>query len=626
MMRKLFFLALCTFVFTNVHAQQLYQPRNLKQAYENGTRSQDGTPGKNYWQNTGDYTINITAKPPERTIRGDEHITYFNNSPDSLKTLVIELFQNNHKPTAPRNSGTSPDYLTPGVHIDSLSINGQKHLWEGGQRAATWSPLKLPEPLAPGDSVQLSIGWHYKVSKRPGREGQIDSTTFYLAYFYPRVAVYDDYQGWDTIEFTGRQEFYSDFNDYTVSVTVPKNYIVWGTGKLENPQNVLQQDALNRFQQSMSSDETIHVGTFEQIKSGQITAQNENNTWTFTSSNIPDVAFGLSNHYDWDAASVVVNDKANRRASVQAAYNDTSADFHQMVQYGRNALDFFSHQWPEVPYPYIKTTAFQGGAGMEYPMMVNDASYSDPTFARFVAEHEIAHTYFPFYMGINESRYAFMDEGWATTLEYLIGIHDVGKESATKLFKQFRVNRWIHNPSPTSDLPIITPADMLSDPAYGDNAYGKAALGYLAMKDMLGDQLFKKCLHTYMDRWHGKHPSPWDFFYSFNDAAGRDMNWFWKSWYFDNSYIDLAIDNVKKSRRGYSVSLKNIGGMPAPVDMKISYKDGSTDVLHQTPEIWKDDIDQTTVTVKTKKDIQSIDLDGGIWMDADTSNNSWSGK
>lgn len=626
MKRILFFLTACAFLFSSAQAQQLYQPRNIKQAYKKGTRSPDGTPGKNYWQNTGDYTINITATPPDRTIRGSEQITYFNNSPDSLKTLVIDLFQNNHKPTAPRNSGTSPDYLTPGVHIDSLAINGQRHLWKGGRRAATWSPLQLPDPLAPGDSVQLSIGWHYKVSKRPGREGQIDSTTYYLAYFYPRVAVYDDYQGWDTIEFTGRQEFYSDFNDYTVHLTVPKNFIVWGTGTLENPQKVLQQDALNRFQRSKSSDKTIQIGSYKQVMSGEITAQNDRNTWTFRSGNIPDVAFGLSDHYDWDAASVLVDDQTNRRASVQAAYNDTSADFHQMVQYARNALDFYSHQWPEVAYPYPKTTEFQGGAGMEYPMMVNDASYSDPRFARFVAEHEIAHTYFPFYMGIDESRYAFMDEGWATTLEYLIGIHDVGKESATKLFKRFRVNRWIHNPSPLSDLPIITPADMLTDPAYGDNAYGKAALGYLAMKDLLGDTLFKKCLHTYMDRWHGKHPSPWDFFYSFNDASGRDLNWFWKSWYFDNSYIDLAIKNVEKAGNEYSVTLQNIGGMPAPVNLDISYKDGSSDVRHQTPDIWKENLDQTTVTVKTDKDIQSIELDGGIWMDADTSNNKWTGK
>ena len=150
------------------------------------------------------------------------------------------------------------------------------------------------------------------------------------------------------------------------------------------------------------------------------------NSWHFTASNIPDMAFGLSDHYDWDARSVVVDDATHRRASVQAAYNDSAADFHQMVQFGRHSLDCLSHQWPGVPYPYEKTTEFQGGAGMEYPMMANDESYPDPAFAEFVAAHEIAHTYMPFYMGINETRYAFMDEGWATTFEYLINRVDMG--------------------------------------------------------------------------------------------------------------------------------------------------------------------------------------------------------
>jgi hypothetical protein len=625
-MRILSLLMFCTLLFSNVQAQDLYHPRKLKMAYENGTRSFDGTPGKNYWQNTGDYVINITATPPNRTVKGSEQITYFNNSPDSLKFLVFKLFLNNHKPGAPRNHGISKDFITSGVHIDSLSINGEDQNWKETSRYFTWQPLKLPASLAPGDSVRLSIDWHYQISLRAGREGMIDSTTYYLAYFYPRVAVYDDYNGWDRMNFAGSQEFYSDFNNYTVNISVPKNYIVWGTGTLENPGKVLQPDALQRYKKSMASDQTIHVATLEQVKSGKITAQDSMNTWTFRASNIPDMAFGLSNHFVWDAASVVVDDETNRRAGVQAAYNDTSADYHQMVNYGRHALDWFSHKWPEVPYPYEKTTVFQGGAGMEYPMMANDAAYTDSVFSRFVAEHEIAHTYFPFYMGINESRYAFMDEGWATTLEYLIGQQDLGHEKAEKFFQQFRISQWIHDPSTIEDLPIITPADMLKGAAYGNNAYGKAALGYLALKDLLGDQLFKKCLHTYMDRWHGKHPTPWDFFYSFNDAAGQNLNWFWNSWYFDNSYIDLAIVHVRDSRRKITVSLKNIGGMPAPVNMRITYDDGSTEMLHQTPEIWKANIKKATVTVKTRKDVASVELDGGIWMDANVSNNLWSNK
>jgi len=228
--------------------------------------------------------------------------------------------------------------------------------------------------------------------------------------------------------------------------------------------------------------------------------------------NISDITVALSDHYVWDASSVVVDNATQRRASVQAAFNDVAKDFHSMVSFGKHALDWFSHKWPGVPYPFPKTTIVQGFADMEYPMMVNDGSNADTTFSKFVAEHEIAHSWFPFYMGINESRYACMDEGWATTLEYLIGCEDVGEKRAEEFYKTFRVKRWINDVSQEEDLPIITPANVLKGVAYGNNAYVKPSLGYLAVKDMLGDELFKKALLGYMERWHGKHPIPWDFF------------------------------------------------------------------------------------------------------------------
>ena len=403
-----------------------------------------------------------------------------------------------------------------------------------------------------------------RFSRQSGREGMLDSTSYFLAYFYPRIAVYDDYNGWDTMDFTDQQEFYSDFNDYDVSLTVPPNFIVWGTGTLLNPESILQPDPLQRFRTSMTSDETIRVATQQQLSNKTITQQSAQNTWRFKAGHVPDVAFIVSDHYDWDAASVLVDDATHRRASVQAAYNDTASDYRHMVQYGRHALDWLSHNWPGVPYPYEKTTVVEGPAGMEYPMMANDESYADTTFARFVAEHEIAHTYFPFYMGIDETRYAFMDEGWATTFEYLLAVVDMGAPRAGDFFRTFRVKRWINDPSPLEDLPIITPADVLKGPAYGNNAYGKAALGYLAMKDLLGDAVFGKSLHAFMDRWNGKHPTPWDFFNTFNDVTGQNLNWFWQSWYFTNSYIDLAVRSVTKRGAGYSIVVDNIGGMPAP--------------------------------------------------------------
>ncbi len=606
-------------------AQSLYMPRAITQTYRNGTRSMDGLPGAKYWQNRGRYAITISTMPPDRRVSGTEQIVYVNNSPDTLPTLVIKLFPNYHKPGAPRDGGTSEDFLTSGIHIRSFAVNGTPTAWDSSPRYFTWQPVKLATALAPHDSVRLAFSWYYDLSKQPGREGVIDSTTFYVAYFYPRVAVYDDYNGWDTMDHSGH-EFYSDFNDYDVTVNVPKNFVVWGTGTLTNAAQLLQPGPLARFNESFSTDSTVHVATGAQVHDGAVTAQNAMNSWHFTASDIPDMAFGLSNHYDWDAASVLVDDAAHRRSSVQAAYNDTASDFHQMVQFGRHSLDYLSHQWPGVPYPYEKTTEFQGGAGMEYPMMANDESYPDPAFAEFVAAHEIAHTYMPFYMGVNETRYAFMDEGWATTFEYLINRVDMGVDKATALFKQFRVNRWAHDESPLEDLPIITPADALTGGSYGINAYGKPALGYLAMKDLLGDDLFRKCLHAYMDRWHGKHPTPWDFFYTFDNVSGRNLNWFWSNWYISHNYIDLAVQGVKKSGSTYAVTVDNIGGMAAPFDVVLHFTDGSTQRTHETPAVWERNQKRTTVSVSSGKKLKSVDIDGGIWVDADASNNSWTVK
>jgi hypothetical protein len=603
------------------NAQQLYKPRAVKQAYENGTRSPDGRPGEKYWQNHGRYTITVTALPPDRTVRGTERIVYFNNSPDTLKALNLKLFLNIHKPGAPRAGGADSLYLTPGVTVSSFTVNGQSVPFRNAN-TFTNHRVTLPAPLAPHDSLTLGVDWNYEISLESGREGMIDSTTWFLAYFYPRVAVYDDYNGWDTMEFTDAQEFYSDFNDYDVTVKVPSNFAIWGTGTLVNADEVLQPSVLQRFRASFSSDTTIRVATRADFAAKSVTAAGPVNSWHFRARNVPDMAFNLSDHYDWDAGSVVVDNATNRRASVQAAYNDTAADYHHMVRFASHALDWLSHNWPGVPYPYEKTTVVQGFAGMEYPMMANDESYPDTVFSAFVAEHEIAHTYFPFYMGINETRYGFMDEGWATTFEYLINVAKLGEARATDFYKQFRVNGWINDPSPFEDLPIITPGDELRR-GYGNNAYGKPSLGYLALKDLLGDATFKRALHGFMDRWHGKHPIPWDFFNTVNNVTGRDLNWFFKAWYFDNSYIDIAVRGVARSANGYRVTLENIGGMPAPVDIVVGYADGSSQTFHQTPAIWQSNLQKAVVTVPARKTVANVKLDHAIGVDADTANVGW---
>lgn len=625
MYKSIIFSTLSFLMLSQANAQKLYMPRDIQRAYDKGTRSLDGRPGKNYWQNHGRYVISITALPPDRIVKGSEHIVYFNNSPDTLNRLNMKLILNIHRPGAARFGNAANDYLTPGVQIDKFVIDGTNKAWNNAAASATNQLISLSAPLYPHDSVKMDINWHFEVSKQSGREGMIDSTTYYLAYFYPRVSVYDDYNGWDTLPFLDAQEFYNDFNDYILNITVPKNYIVWATGTLRNPNQVLQPEYAKRLEQSFTSDSTIHIAAPEDLAGKHITAQNDVNTWTWTATNISDMATGISDHYDWDAASAIVDDATHRRASMQSAFADKSNDFHHAVQAGRNSLSWLSHNWPGVPYPFPKMTSFQGFADMEYPMMVNDSHTNDLRFAQFVQDHEIAHTYFPFYMGTNESRYAFMDEGWATTFELLIGTAEVGKEKAETLYKQFRINRWIHDRATAEDLPIITPSSELRA-GYGNNSYGKPSLSYLALKDMLGDELFKKALHTYMDNWHGKHPIPWDYFNSINSGSGRNLNWFFNNWFFTNYYIDLNLQKVENVKGDYVLSIQNIGGFAVPFDVKVIYADGSMQSFHETPVVWERNQKQTFVRIKTGKAIKSVVLDGGIFMDADESNNKWTAK
>ncbi|MES2111495.1 MAG: M1 family metallopeptidase [Bacteroidota bacterium] len=615
MIKSITLSAFLCLILLGANAQTLSMPPEIAKAFTNGTRSMDGKPGKNYWQNHGHYNISITVAPPTRTINGIEQISYINNSPKTLDSLNMKLIMNVHS----SRSTTAPTVAA--VQVDEFQVNGTKAAWDNTKATSTNYMVPLKKPLAPHDSVKLNITWHYELSKGQGREGVIDSTSFYLAYFYPRVSVYDDYKGWDLQPHTGGLEFYNDFNNYTLNVTVPKNFIVWATGTLQNAEKVLQPEAAKRLQESMTSDSTVHIATAQDLAAKNITAQNSTNTWTWTADNISDMAVGISDHYDWDAASVVVDKATKRRTSVQAAFPDASEDFHHSVQFSRFALDWFSNNWPGVSYPFPKMTAFQGFADMEYPMMVNDNHEKDLGFAELVQDHEIAHTYFPFYMGINESRYAFMDEGWATTYELLIGTIEKGKKTADEFYKKFRVNSWTHGPH-AKEMPIITPSPDVKFGG-GNNAYGKPSLSYLALKDMLGDALFKKALHTYMDNWHGKHPIPWDYFNSMIAGSGKNLNWFFNNWFFTPSYIDLAIDKVEKSGNDYKIVIKNIGGFAVPFDLAVTYADGSGSVTHHTPAIWEKDQKSATITVKASAEIKSVSIDGGIFVDANDKDNVW---
>ncbi|MEN5432187.1 M1 family metallopeptidase [Sphingobacterium faecium] len=601
-----------------LHAQELYTPRHIKQAYKNETRSLTGAPGAKYWQNRAQYHIQVTVNPETKIVSGKERIQYENNSPNALKDLVIHFANNVHKPTAARAADVSTDFLTSGLKLKSFKVDNKVYVIDS-KDWTTANRIKLNKPVDPKSSVTVEMEWEYPLSLSSDREGQIDPGTYFCAYAYPRIAVYDDYNGWDVLEHNGRQEFYNDFNDYKVEIRVPKNYVVWATGSFLNPEEVLQPEILDRFKKSLISDQVITVADLKEMETQKVTKQHDWNIWKFEADHIVDFCFALSDHYVWDASSVQLKSK---RVSVQAAYLNGTKDFEQYVGWERYCIDWFSKNWPGVEYPFPTMTAIQGFADMEYPMMVNDSSVPDNLMdARQTVDHEIAHTYFPFYMGTNETRYAFMDEGWATALELLIGMDENGEEAAKQLFKEFRVKGWIQDPATEQDQPLISLSSQLSGKGYGNNAYIKSALSYLALKDYLGDEAFRKALHHYMENWNGKHPTPWDYFYSFNTGSGKNLNWFWNNWYFSNHYIDLKLSKVSQKNKTISLEIENNGGFAIPFDVILTYVDGEKEKIHFTPQVWESNQAVTTLKLKTKAKVKEVVLDNDIFMDYTSDDN-----
>ncbi len=602
----------------------LYMPRNIKKAYENGTRAFDGKPGPRYWQNFADYKIKVEIDTSSRTIEGEEIINYKNNSPDSLKEIVFRLYQNLYRKGGARDFSVDTSDLTGGMMIRGLVINGKKiNVDSQGLKfkiTGTNMIVKLDSPLYSKDSLSIECKWSFIMPlKTDIRMGMIDSTSYYVGYWYPQVSVYDDIDGWDRIQYTGQQEFYNNFGSFDVRIVVPENYVVWATGILQNPDEVFTRKYLERIQESEKSDSVIHIITLHDLVRGEITTDNTRNTWHFKAENVTDFAFASSDHYLWDAGSVVVDDKTGRRTIVAAAYRKEALDFPIVAKIGMKSIEYYSKEIPGVPFPYPKMTVVNGahGGGMEYPMIVND--YSAPTLSRTlgVTAHEIAHTYFPFYMGIDETKYAWMDEGWATALTTFVKYDSIKDSESynwlTRVFDNFAGSEL--------EMPMMIPSVLLKGESYSIASYFRPAEAYLTLKNMLGEKLFLRALHEYIDRWHGKHPIPYDFFYSFNDALNENLDWFWKPWFFEFGEPDLAIKNVSVEDNKIKIVIKKIGNIPVPVNIVASYTDGTKDSTYQTAAVWKDGNTEYTIELKADKKLNKVVLGDIQIPDVDMKNN-----
>jgi hypothetical protein len=622
----------------------LHVPRDIERAYASGTRSRDGKPGQNYWQNHAAHSIRIAISPPDRRVHGEQEIVYTNNSPTPMPMLIFRLYMNAHNAGAMRDKAIGPEFLTGGVTVEQFSIDGKPVSWDDPNSGfgnvngpgSTVHGIMLANPIPPKGKVRIAMKWHYELASDGGwKEGAIDDSSYFLAYFFPRVTNYSDFGGWDYSPFTLGREFNNDFADFDVTVSAPRDHLVWATGELQNPDEVLQPGIAKRLKASRSSDRVVTLAEGDDVKGGKVTARDATLAWKWRATNVPDFAIAVSDHYRWQASSVMVDPVTKRRIGIEAAYPESATDFQPMVETARQAMTFASTKYPGVAYPYPKTTIVLGNADEEYPMMVNDGSnlgtreatqYPENAFTAFVATHEILHSWFPFYMGINDRRFPFMDEGWTTAFEYLRNREVIGPEIADALFIDMRVKRvgWA-DPVSGNELPIVTPHDSLfgQSPVFSFNQYGKAALGYLALRDLMGDAAFKSALHEFMARWNGKRPLPWDMFNTFNDVGPANYNWFFNNWFFGYNYMDLSLGAVSRNGAGHQVTVRNTGGMAMPFDLVATYTDGTSEHIHRTPAVWQTSPRVVSLSLPATKSLRSLSLDTGIFVDFNPADNGW---
>jgi len=610
------------FIKLTAQSSSLYMPRNIQKAYENQTRDWDGKPGSRYWQNRADYSIDINFNPNTLEVRGKETITYFNNSPHTLDKLVFHLFPNLYKEGSMRDFDLDPEDASDGVTIEEITIEGDRIDTSSNSNSLRYNHtlmyLTLQNPLPPASSLSIDISWYYTLNKTSHmRTGAVDSSSFFIAYFFPRIAVYDDIDDWNESKYTGIAEFYNDFGDFDVSITVPENFIVWATGLLQNPEEVLTKKYLKRYKATFQSDEIIQIINQKEAEQKNISKSNPKNTWKFKATNVNDYAFALSDHYLWDASSLVVDRKTGRRVLIDAAYNRNSKDFYQVAKIARQSIEYMSKKLPGIPFPYPQETVFNGADEMEYPMMVNDMSKAniDATFK--LTSHEIFHTYFPFYMGINETKYAWMDEGWASFADYEIVSELVGPEKAIIYY----LSAYKRNAGQFSDVPMISDSKYLKRPIYHYNSYAKPAVFLIILRDQLGEENFKEALHEYINRWNGKHPTPYDFFFSFTDVYGSDLDWLIKPWYFEDGYVDLAIGDISQKGTNQNIEIQNKGKFPAPFALKIEYENGGTETIKQKASVWKNGNKKFLIEIANSKTIKKIELVDLSLVDANLSNN-----
>ncbi|MGZ3944632.1 MAG: M1 family metallopeptidase [Mucilaginibacter sp.] len=619
---------------------KVFDPLFYKGQQGNEYRTGGGAPGVKYWQNRADYKLSVTLDTAKHRVTGTTIITYTNNSPDALGFLWLQLDQNLFREDS-RGQAASPvdagrfniAAFTQGDEIKSISIIQDKKTEKASYDVTdTRMRIDLKNALkSQGGVIQIKIEYAFDVPEygidRMGRVKTKNGWIYEMAQWYPRMEVYDDVTGWNTIPYLGGSEFYLEYGNFDYTVTAPSNLVVVGSGELLNPAEVLTPKILARVNAAKGSDKTVMIKDSVDLKDASSYPAKASLTWHFSCTNARDVSWAASKAFLWDAARI--NLPSGKKSLAQSVYPIESKGmkaWSRSTEYVKACIELYSQEWFEYTYPVATNVAGNVG-GMEYPGIVFCSMRSREGGLWEVTNHEFGHNWFPMVVGSNERKYAWMDEGFNTFINKV----------DTKVFNngEYYEKADIEKGAPAMFAPgmdaIMNVPDVIQANNLGFAAYEKPGLGLTILRDqILGEKRFDYAFRTYVKRWAFKHPTPWDFFHSMDNAAGEDLSWFWNEWFVNNWNDDQGVKSIEyienDPSKGSLITIENKGQMALPAIIDVKEENGKVSRVNLPAEIWQRGGEWTFRFKSTSKIVYVILDPDHIQPDTNPENNAFSGQ
>src|SRR5213593_3147648 len=592
----------------------------------NRVRGPSGGPGPDYWQQRADYVIRATLDTAGSLLHGTERIRYENHSPDTLRFVWVQIEQNIfsknsvtyalNQPPLHFAGGAVFDFTGKGF-IGGITIEQFRSAGRELERTeyGTMMRVELPRPLAPKGTIDFDVAWHFPVPPYGGgRMGRIGSRLYELGQWYPRLVVYDDVNGWNPLPYIGAGEFYLEYGDYDVTLTVPAGFVVGGTGTVQNPEVVYTPEQRARIARALTSDSAVAI-----ITRAEATTHNAPRTgvkvWHFAARNVRDFAWCASPDYRWDASGY-------RGIQINTLSRPEARPWDEAHRMAHFTIKYFSEMW--YPYPWPQATTCEGLIeGMEYPMITFVPGLPRREDQFWDLMHEFGHEWFPMLVGSDERRYPWMDEGFNSFIDYSAAesyfrgtaYGDTVRRELLSAAQRFAV--------PGTEQPMIDKPVEQRDLAWA--AYQKPPLMLTLLRDaVLDSATFNRAFREYIRRWAFKHPQPADFFRTMANVSGRDLDWFWRAWVFTTARLDQAVDSVKAvGTDSIYMFLSNRAQMVMPVTVELAYADGTKETRALPIEMWNLG-SRFTARFATRKPVVAVTVDPTrIYPDIDRANNRW---